>query len=231
MINNLSTAIWDNDKRRGLTLKEQVEMFSERETAFYIGDWDGCARHDVFFLSFDEAGKLVLKIARKVRLTGEDTHLLLISDRGRDLSPFLRPSIRPSGVMFRPVRNKDLRDLLTEIASEIERLTQDEETGVFVFKSENVSYRIPFQNILFFERFDRKVRLHTVGQEICYNDTMKNLSEILPDYFVRCHNSFLVNTIKIEEMRGDEMELRLSGGYRIPYSRANKNALKQALSG
>ena len=226
-------AVWDIDRKRGLSLKERLDMISEREAVVYTGDWDGegGVRHDVFFVSIGASGELELKIARSVRLTGEETHLLLVSERNRDISPFLRPAIRPSGVIFRPVRNAEIRDMLYEISSEIERLTHDGEADVFMLKADNISYRIPLRDILFFETIDRKVRLHTAGQEICYYDSIKNLTAVLPDYFLRCHKSYLVNTFKIEKLDGDKMEAILTGGYRIPYSRTRRNAVRQIFNG
>ena len=230
MINYLSLAVWDTDRRRGASIKERLEMFSEREAALYLGDWDGGTRHDVFFLSFNEYREPVIKMARTVRLTGESVFLLLVSERGRDVTPFFRPSIRPNGVMFHPVKNAELRDMLDEIVSEMNRLAQSEEVAAFVLKSEGVSYRVPFRDILFFEASNKKVQLHTAGQQIEYYDSIENLASALPENFIRCHRGYLVNTLHIEEMRGVDMELKLTGGYRIPFSRSHKDTVRQALA-
>jgi len=230
MIKTLSMAVWDTNSRRGLSLKERLEMFSEREADFYVGNWDSDIYHDVFFMSFDVCDKLTLQTARSVRLAGETSYLLLVSDRRCDITELLRPAIRPSGVMFYPVNNADLRDMLYEIAAEMERLSKDDDDDVFVLKSEGVSYRIPIRDILFFEANNKKVQLHTAGQQIAYYDSLESLADALPSQFIRCHRGFLVNTSKIEEVRGAEMELRLTGEYRIPFSRSYKDAVKQAIS-
>lgn len=229
MINSLSLAVWDTDKRRGVSLKERVEMFNEKEVTFYNGDWDGSNRHDVFFLSFSEAGEPVLKAARTVRLTGEDVFLLLVGERGNDFLSFFRPKIRPNGVIFHPVRNADLRDVLDEIISEMLRLEKGKDASAFILKSEGVSYRIPYREILFFEASVKKVNLHTAGQQIGYYDSIENLMKALPENFVRCHRSYIVNILQVEEMRVTDMELRLIGGYRIPISRTYKESIRQKL--
>jgi DNA-binding LytR/AlgR family response regulator len=224
-------AVWDVNRSRGLSLKERLDMFAHREAALYAEGWNGENRHDVFFLSFDECGEPVVKTARSVRLAGKDTFLLLVSDRGRDIAPVFRPKIRPSGILFRPVRNTDIRDMLDEIISEVERLDESGNTEAFVFKSDGVSYRIPFREIMFFEASNKKVQLHTTGQEIGYYDSIENLAAVLPPGFIRCHRSFIVNVSKVNEIRGTEMELRLSGGYRIPFSRSYRNTVKQSMAG
>ena len=230
MLETLSIAVWDTDKRRGQSLKERVEMFSEREAVVYCGDPAINDHHDVFFLSFNEYGEPIIKTARSVRLTGEDVFLLLVCERGGDVTPFFRPLIRPNGVLFHPVQNTALRDVFYEIQAEVERLSQAGEIAAFVFKSEGVSYRLPFRDILFFEANNKKINIHTIGQEISYYDSIENLASMLPSSFVRCHRGYLVNTMQIEEMRSADMELRLAGGYRIPLSRSFKDSIKEALS-
>ena len=229
MINALSYAVWDTEQKRALSLKEKVEMFSESEAALYVGELEQPGRHDVFFLSFSESGEPVLNTARKVRMAGEDVYMLLVSDPKTDVSKFFRPSIRPGGVLFRPLQNTDLRDMLYEIVSEILRLSSDEDISAFVFKSDGVSYRLPFRDILFFEANNKRVQIHTSGQEVGYYDSLEKIVGTLPDNFKRCHRSYVVNIDKVEEMRAADMELKLFGGYRIPLSRSNKDAISKAL--
>ena len=231
MGNAIKMAVWDSDRRRGISLKERLEMFAERDVELYTGDWTGKPWYDACFLSFDECGEPVLRVARSVRQSSESVFILLVCDRSRDISACIRPGIRPSGVLFRPVQNAHLRDLLDEITGELDRLIGSEADDVFIFKSEGASHRVPFRDILFFEACNKKVVLHTTGQEIGYYDSIDNLVGVLPPYFTRCHRSFLVNVNKIEELRGADMELRLTGGVRIPVSRSCRDTVRQAMSG
>ena len=185
--------------------------------------------HDVVFLSFDTVHDPFLRVAMTVRQSSEETFILLVSNSNCDLSKCFRPKIRPGGVLFRPLQNAELRDILEEVAAEIDRLAQNETEDVFIFKAEGVSRRVPLRDILFFEASNKKVILHTAGQEIVYYDSIENLSAQLPPHFIRCHRSYIVNTRRIESMRGAEMEVRLNGGYRIPFSRSYRDAVRQAL--
>ena len=229
MFNTLTLAVWDNDRRRGSSLKERLDMFTERETALFSGEWAGTPRHDACFLSFDDCGEPVMRVAQSARRVGETVFLMLVSDRGKDLTSMFRPRIRPSGVLFRPVQNANLRELLYEISEEMDRLAQSGSDDVFILKTEGASHRIPFRDILFFEASNKKVLLHTAGQEIGYYDSIDNLSSVLPEYFIRCHRSFVVNTHRIEELRLADMELRLTGGVRVPFSRSQREAVRDTL--
>ena len=231
MITGLTFTVWDPDNHRGVSLKERLDMFTERENVIFSGEWNGAPCNDVCFLSFDECSEVVIHVAQSVRRTEETVFLLLVSDRDRDLTALFRPKIRPSGILFRPLKNANLREMLDEIVDEIERLAQTEADDVFIFKSEGVSRRIPFRDILFFEASNKKVILHTAGQEIGYYASIDNLITLLPPQFVRCHRGFLVNVHKIEELRGADMELKLIGGVRIPVSRSQRETVEQAISG
>ena len=231
MIDTLAFSVWDTDLRRGSSLKERLDMFTERETALFTGDWDGTPCNDVCFLSFDDCGEPVIRVAQFARRAGESLFLMLVSDRSSDLTALFRPGIRPSGVLFRPVKNEHLREMLGEIADEMERLTGTETDDVFILRYEGSSRRVLFREILFFEAQNKKVVLHTAGQEIGYYDSIENLSAVLPPYFVRSHRSYIVNARKIEEMRIADMEIIQTGGVGVPCSRSQRDAVMDAMAG
>ena len=230
MIAALTFTIWDTDSRRGASLKERLDMFTERENMLFSGEWTGTPCNDVCFLSFDDCSSPVMNVAQSVRRNEETVFILLISDRDCELTTLFRPKIRPSGVIFRPVKNAHLREMLDEIVDEIDRLSQIATDDVFILKSDGISRRIPFRDILFFEANNKKVILHTAGQEISYYTSIDNLTGVLPPHFIRCHRGFLVNIHKIEELRGADMELTLTGGVRIPFSRSQRETVEQAMS-
>jgi len=225
--------LWDEKQKRAAALKDQLDMFAPEDkeaTLLPLFLHPPIEYHDVVFLSFEKCGEPVLNAARAVRLSSDITYLLLVGGRNSDFLPFYRPKIKPCGVLFHPVQTSSLREALGEIAEEIDRLTGSENEGIFVIKSEGVTYRISYRDILFFEASNKQVVLHTAGQEIHYYDSMDNLSVVLPPYFLRCHRGYIVNTRKTEEIRSSEMELRLTGGYRVPYSRSRRNEITKAMT-
>jgi DNA-binding LytR/AlgR family response regulator len=228
---NLDIALWDLNTRRAIALKDRLDMFAGDSGATLMPAVlkNPIRMHDAVFLSFDECGESVFKTARTVRQSGEMIFMLLVNDRTRDLSPLLRPNIRPSGVLFRPVQNSDIREFLDEIANELDRLAHVKANELFIFRTEGVTRRIPFTDILFFEASSKKVIIHTKGQEITYYDSIENLIALLPDYFIRCHRSFIVNIHKVKELRRAEMELRLTSGERVPFSRSCRETVRQVV--
>jgi DNA-binding LytR/AlgR family response regulator len=230
-LENLDLALWDPITSRAIAFKDRLDMFAGDAGTTMIPTVvkETIRTHDAVFLSFDECEEPVLKVARTVRESGEMTFILLVNDRTRDLSPLFRPKIRPSGVLFRPVQNTDIRDVLIEIAGELDRITHSKKEELFIFKADGATRRLPLLDILFFEASSKKVLIHTKGQEIAYYDSIENLTASLPSYFLRCHRSFIVNIHKIKELRGKAMELCLTSGERIPFSRSYRESVKQAI--
>ena len=229
---SIDLALWDPNVRRASTLKDKLDMFAgDYGTTLIPAELENPIRaHDVVFLSFDECGDIVLQVARSVRKSGEMTFILLVNDKDRDLTPLFRPKIRPSGILFRPVQSNDIRDILQEVTTELETIASNKTADFFVFKTEGSTRRIPLFDIQFFEASQRKIYVHTKGQEIAYYDSIENLAASLPAYFIRCHRSYIVNIRKVIEMRGVEMFLMLSSGDKIPFSRSYKDNIKKVIN-
>jgi len=228
---SLDIALWDSNARRSISLKDRLDMFAGDSGVTLIPTVQKTfiRTHDVVFLSFDECGEPVLQIARAVRKSGELTYILLINDRSCDISPLIRPKIRPGGVLFRPVQNYEIREMLDDVTSELDRIAHEKESDFFIFRAEGTTRRVLFSSILFFEASNKKVFIHTGGQEIGYYGSIESLITSLPTFFIRCHRSFIVNSQKVKEFRNTEMELVLSGGEILPFSRSYRNAIRAIL--
>jgi len=231
-VGSIDLALWDTNDRRATVFKDRLDMFAGDigTTLLPAVITLPIRTHDAVFLSFDECGETVLKAARTVRQSGELTFILLVSDKKRDLSPLFRPKIRPSGVLFRPVHNTDIREILTEVTDELDRLEKTMAEDLFVFKAEGMTRRMLFSDILFFEANRKKVLIHTGGQELSYYESFENLAAALPAHFIRCHRSYIVNTQRVEGLNAADMELRLTCGTRVPFSRSYRDIIRQIVS-
>jgi DNA-binding LytR/AlgR family response regulator len=228
-MDSIDLALWDSNDRRAIALKDRLDMFAGEFGATLLPKVLKLPirAHDAVFLSFDECEEAIIETAKAVRQSGEMTFIVLVNDRKRNLYPLFRPKIRPSGVIFRPVQNSDIREVISEISDELNRISQSIATDLFIFKAEGTTRRIPLMDILFFEANLKKVIIHTKGREIAYYDSIENLNISLPDYFIRCHRSYIVNTSVIQSMSRVGMELNLTGGVRIPFSRPYRKRIIQ----
>ena len=99
---------------------------------------------------------------------------------------------------------------------------------IYTFTQNRKVYVLKHLQILFFEKIKRKICIHTVeGDSYEYYGKMSDVLESLPNNFLQCHNSYIININQIKTMSKDKF--RLQGDYMIPISRAYKEKVKEAV--
>jgi DNA-binding LytR/AlgR family response regulator len=89
--------------------------------------------------------------------------------------------------------------------------------------------RIPYRKIAYFEASHKKINVRTGDQEFDFYDSIENLLYMVPDYFVRCHRSYLVNTKKIRKINLSEGLIEMDGGAVVLLSRTYKQDFKRLI--
>ncbi len=98
--------------------------------------------------------------------------------------------LRPSALVERIEDTKSLIQAISRLKKEIALVNR-----YFAFKCDGEMIRIPYDNIGFFESSGRKVTLHVFGSTAKYYFSAKldDIETALPDNFLRCHQSYIVN--------------------------------------
>lgn len=87
--------------------------------------------------------------------------------------------------------------------------------------------RISWEDILFVEGMQNYLKLHFKEKTFIIHQTMISLEEMLPkDSFFRIHQSYLINTHKIDAISGGRVFI---DGKQLPISRYRKEALLKAV--
>lgn len=87
--------------------------------------------------------------------------------------------------------------------------------------------RIVWKDILFVEGMQNYLKLHFKEKTFIIHQTMVSLEEMLPkDVFFRIHQSYLINTHKIDAIAGGRVFI---DGKQLPVSRLRKEALLKAV--
>ena len=103
----------------------------------------------------------------------------------------------------------------------------DNISGVTI-KDKNNVLKIRTEDILFLETFERKVIIHTNSQDYIVKMSMNKLEKELNNKgFFRCHTSYIVNLIKIEEIKKDYL---LINKFTLPVSKHRMKNLKLRLT-
>ncbi len=99
----------------------------------------------------------------------------------------------------------------------------------FSFKCDGEYLRIPFEEICYFESSAKKVRLQPDKSDKNYYFAAKldDISGQLPDYFLRCHQSYLVNMHMIRRLDTQNHVFLLHSNEEVLISRRNYREAKE----
>ncbi len=132
-------------------------------------------------------------------------------------------SAMPAAVLVKPIETRYLKNALDKLR---ERGTRPE---VFPIKSGGTISYINLSEILYITSIKRKLMITTVsGSHEIYGKISDILAK-LPDYFVRCHKSCIVNVRQISRVTG-WISLEMSNGSVIPISRTYKDTVKAVIT-
>lgn len=86
---------------------------------------------------------------------------------------------------------------------------------------------IQLKKIIYIERNKRYSYIHTIDETIKLPENLNSLYEQLPEYFIRCHNSFIFNIKFAQEFK--RTSIMLENEITIPVSRKYHNDVKKAI--
>ena len=168
-----------------------------------------------------------LEAARLLRRQFAKIEILAIADVSVSPVQYMHPSIRASALLLRPesmVWEDTMRDFYEQLPAVREQ--QESQRNVLWIKNREGTFRIPFEQIYYLEAREKKVFVRTRQEEFGVGETMERLAEQLPENFVRCHRSFVVNEEHITQIRLSESLLYLGKELFVPISRTYKERFK-----
>lgn len=175
-------------------------------------------------LYVDVAGAGGIESAKRLRQHCPTALLVILADLGMSPTAYLRPDIMASSLMLRPLRADKIREVFREL---LECLVKVPEEEIFLVETREEKQRIPYRTIRYFEAREKKVYVCTADREYGFYDTMDHLEEQLPEGFLRCHRSYVVNRDYVTAVRLSANLLELEDGITIPLSRSYKERFRE----
>lgn len=205
--------------------KWQIEYFDKQEQL------DAFLKEDVLLdlIGYDVSGRGSISHLEQLRSRYQEPLLLLIADASMSPMEYIRPTILASSLLLRPLTPEKLRSAITELVENLmDQHQQSGEEALLVETREGKTY-VPFSKIYYFEAREKKIYIRLKKQELTFYDTLENLSSRLPEMFIRCHRSFIVNKLRIQKVMLSKSVIELEQGMELPLSRSYKPAFKELL--
>lgn len=169
-----------------------------------------------------------LEEARLVRRKFLNAEILVIADVSISPMEYMHPSIRASSLLLRPpVQNWEsaIRDFFALL---LEENVKENQKDILWVENRDGIFRIPFSRICYLEAKEKKVFIRTRTEEYGVNGTIEKYAEQLPENFVRCHRSFIVNKDFVYRVKLTENMLYLRDDMLVPVSRSYRGEFKGA---
>ncbi|MBR1629546.1 MAG: LytTR family transcriptional regulator DNA-binding domain-containing protein [Lachnospiraceae bacterium] len=154
--------------------------------------------------------------------------LLLIAETGVPPTRYLRPGIRADSLLLRPFSDEEAKESLTDLLDVyLDQGKDDDAENIFLIEDKDNTWRIPYADIFYFETKEKKVFARTKNDEYGFYDTLDHLQSRLPEDFVRCHRSFIINANKLIGVYLSNNYVELADGFEIPLSRSYKARIRE----
>lgn len=164
-----------------------------------------------------------IKLLGRIRSGQEDMLLMLIADAKMSPMDYVRPDIMASSLIIRPFSEDLLRDKLRDlILKHIERMEKGKTDDFFVVETREGKTLISYRRIYYFEARDKRIYIRLRDKEYAFYDTIDELEQKLPNNFLRCHRSFMINRLYMEKINFSRNEICMAYDIKVPLSRSYK---------
>ena len=197
-------------------------FYSLKDFASYIGTTDF-----VDFLCIDVCENIALSLTELIREKNKNAVILILADTGVSPALYMKPSIMAASLLLFPLDKAQVVSTIDEIFKYISNAEESDRDSFFVIKSKSEHEHIPNSKIMYFESKEKKLFLNTEKREYGFYSNIETVMEQLPDYFIRCHRSFVINSRKIKKVMLSQNTVELEGGITIPLSKSYKPILKE----
>ncbi len=203
--------------------KWQMEFFAAREqVASFLKD-----RPLLDLACYDVSYKGSIDDLERIRRDYQKLQLLIIADASMSPMEYIRPTILASSLLIRPISQEQAKEQLMELVEQFRDQTPNGQEESLVIETREDRTYVPLAQIYYFEAREKRIYVRLKKQELAFYETMEHLTERLPDYFVRCHRSFIVNRQRIRRVMLSKSLIELEQGIQLPLSRSYKPAFKE----
>ncbi len=221
-----SLVICDGNPVHLLYLKQTIEDYDTAdnfkiETFSEGGLFDqaiGTVPIDIAFLDMSMAGANSIYLGRRIRGQYPEAKIILMTESTSfEVGVY---ELQASYYLAKPVMAHKIQSILDEVSTSNEsRDVSSVKLKWFSIETKKRTVRVAFEDIIYIEKDQRKVVVHTLIGSWDFYGTFKEVRELLDmdQTFVQCHQGFIVNIHRVSVLEPDG--LKLTDETWIPVSR------------
>ncbi len=207
--------------RTSWVVKHKITLCSSRGELEQWLNGERQARPDVLLLDIDLGEENGIAVSNWVAEQCPDLKILFITGHVKYSQDIFHG--KADGFLIKPVESSVLCRELDRVTES--RREREPEISLAVEIHKEV-VRIPVRNIRYLESHRRQVRIVTRAESAEVYGKLNELEKKLPETFLRCHQSYLVNLDYVSRFRSDFLEL--DDGMEIPISKNRQKHSREA---
>ena len=182
----------------------------------------------LFILEYAKSDILYKAIANIRQQNNLHYIILRLNSAEEAFIPF-PPYIRPSGYLLKTADKNICRPLIDNIYNDFSSV-HNIYGGYFSLKMDGSVYRLDYTKILYFESLQKKIIARIGVQEYDFYDSMEEICKKVPEYFLRIHRGFCINTRLVDTINIKDRTVQMQDGSVIPYSKTYREQLLEAVT-
>ena len=153
------------------------------------------------------------------------SQIVLIADSSISPMEYMTPDIRAVSLLLRPFSIEQCKCVIRRFFQTFYNRQSEQQS--MVIENQQGKIIVPFSKIYYLEVRGKKVYIRLKEKEYSQYGTLDAIQRELPDEFMRCHRSFVVNTGYINRVKLSENMIYLENEMTVPLSRSYKQDIKQ----
>ncbi len=206
--------------------------FSIRKNEYYSDSARICSMisgYDQISMYMIKKDSKLSQIAGHIQAVNDSNYLVLILTDASQLLDAVSPSVKPSGLLLESSDDEHINNVLSEIYYDYNCACQMQNQDTYKFKIRGIDYCVAFCKIIVIEVQSKKITFHTLAQSYEFYDSLEAVMKNIPDYFLRVHRSFVVNTNFIRMVNYSEKTIIMNDDSTIFFSRTYSAGIKEYL--
>lgn len=175
----------------------RIDFYEDGET-FLAASYNG-QPYDALFFDIVLPGISGMEAAKAVRVNGYAG--IIIFTTSHEQFVYEGYEAEAFRYLLKPVNDSDI-----EIC--VKRILHNQEKNSLVYSFGKKQYSIDYDEISYISSYGHYITFHTSQENYEWKHSLKELEPVLPEQFVRCHRSFIVNLDYLRKIEGRKIVLK-----------------------
>ena len=181
----------------GDTEKAEIDVFENAES-FLAASYNGQPYAALFF-DIELSGLSGMETAKAIRENGYPG--IIIFTTSHEQFVYEGYEVEAFRYLLKPVKDSDIEPC-------VKRILRQRDKNSLVYSFGKKQYSLDYDEITYISSYGHYITIHTAREAYEWKHSLKELEPVLPEQFVRCHRSFIVNLDHLRKIEGKQILMK-----------------------